>query len=378
MSRSRKWIQALLERLFRRDDRPAARTPAGRKPPADGAGSSRNPPHQRHAAEGSAGQAAGGDAMEEFSALAPPTEAAPDARELREQVDRLAPLVRAHFHDHQPGPASFPPIAARIVEVIENPGVDFNQVVRLVTQDPAIAAEVLKVANSPLYRRDLDVANVRQAVTHIGLREVAGIAVTIAGRSLYNLETRAELQEFAPHFASLFHRAMTCAFGSGWLAMQAGLSVSDSAFCAGMFHGIGKPIALRSLAALRISGQVTFVVSPRAIDLLLDEVHVEMGARMHEVWSLPRRLALVCAHQRDVALAPEADLPELHIVRIVQALNTLRAGVDVHPELLELARQSLAAMRVNRFQLRALNSEIRECAQRVTTLFGVADEPPAR
>lgn len=378
MRKSKSVIRALLERLFQRGEAP----PAG--PRGTRAKVGTPPPREQRAEPAGGNPAAIGDSdpppweflFDECGSdwpRAPAEQASPDAEE---QVAVLLPLLREHFEAHQPGPASFPPIAARIVEVIEKPDVDFNHVVRLVNQDPAITAEVLKVANSPLYRRDLEVANVRQAVTHIGLRDVASIAVSVAGRSLYNMETRAELEEFGPYFGGLFHGAMTAAFSAGWLTVQSDFGGTDSAFCAGMFHAIGKPIALRSLAALRISGQVQFAISPSAIDRALDEVSVEVGVRMHQVWSLPKRLALVCAHQHDDVVPPEADVLELHIVRVVAALNALRAGNYVRPGLVDHARQSLAALRIDRFQLRALNAEIRELAQRVTDLFGVVDLPP--
>ena len=47
---------------------------------------------------------------------------------------------------------TFPPVAMRILEVFSNDEVAITELAEAIKNDPALTANILKVANSPVYR----------------------------------------------------------------------------------------------------------------------------------------------------------------------------------------------------------------------------------
>ena len=289
----------------------------------------------------------------------------------RDQIAALARMVRDYFHQHRPAPSSFPALATRVIDMVEQPNVDMNKLVNVIGQDSAISAKVLNVANSAANRRTAEVEDLRACVTLLGLREVANIAVGVAGRSLFDMEARAEFELFAKHWNRLYHQSMTAAFTSGWLALDRNIR-SDQAFLGGMFHDIGKSIALRSISALVMGGKIG-----RCADVVLDGVleatHVELGVEMHATWKLPQHSKLICQHHHDAAAEAKDEFMDLHLVRVASGLNLLRWGFS--EPLAAQVRQSMAVLKLDQRKVRTVGTQISEFSDRVATMFKIPVDP---
>ncbi len=285
-----------------------------------------------------------------------------------EALEALAAQVLAHASANPPDPDAAPSLASRILERASDPEVDVPQLTRLVSQDPAVAAEVLNVANSAAMRGREEAKNVRDAITRIGLREAAQIAAALAVRTLFDGELRASPASLRSRLASQFKEAMVVAMGSAALAMQLGRGRSDYAFLGGMFHDVGGPLALRALGALLQDGKVPAEPAEVVIDRLLDRVHLPIGLAAHQAWKLPSYLIDLCAHHHDTVVPPTPDNDNLLIVRVVSGLRRLRRGPAVPPSLPVEIEQSLKVLGVDAFRLRALDTQLNEFAER----FGVS------
>ena len=125
------------------------------------------------------------------------------------------------------------------------------------------------------------------------------IAAAVASRSLFDVALKVEFELFGARWHSMFLRTMTTAFGASQFAFDQQIGRADHAFLSGMFHDIGKTLALRSLAALIFSGQVATPLPDRVVDEVLERVHVEIGCDLHEYWGLPGYLTTICRHHHD-------------------------------------------------------------------------------
>jgi HD-like signal output (HDOD) protein len=279
----------------------------------------------------------------------------------------LGEQVLAHYRTHRPDPASFPALAVRIVDLLERPEVRVDELARWVGMDPAVAGQVLKVANSVIYRRGQDVEELSAAIVRLGLREVGQIAVGVAGRSLFDLEVRAQIETFRERLTGQFLDAMTVAYGASWLAGQLRLGRPERVFLAGMLHDIGFPVALQSLARLIMAGEIRDPLEPLQIDAVLADVHLEVGSDVSAAWCLPPYLLAVCAHHHDPHLPADADHAELHLVRVVSGLQRLRR-TGLARGLVE-TRDSLQTLGLDRPATEGLLRQLEAAQQRVSTLF---------
>ena len=297
------------------------------------------------------------------------------AAEAQAQAAELVRLVREHAARHQPAPTSFPALAMRVMDRTQDRRAGVDQIVSLVAQDAAVSSSVLRATNSSLYRRSGPaVINVKTAVAQIGLDEVRRIAAAVAARSLYDLELVSEFQLFAGRWSDLFHRSMTVAFSAGWLAAQNASGAPERAFLGGMFHDIGKTLALRSLSALVMGGQVAAAPSDAAVSALLEEVHVDIGVAMHLAWSLPDDLTAICRHHHAREF-PEGVPVDLHVVRICSALADLQLSATAAPDAADTVRDCIRRLDLSFKQYRLLTARITAFSEQVASMFGLDSAP---
>jgi HD-like signal output (HDOD) protein len=289
-------------------------------------------------------------------------------------LDRLASLVRAHFDEHQPAPASFPAVASQVVDLVEHPNVDVARLAHLIEREPALCMAVLAVANSAANRRTSTVQNIRTAINLLGLKRVANIAVGVACRSLFDVEERVEYELFPHWWNRLFHAAMTDAFAASFVALQHQRSSSDGIFLAGMLHDLGKSLGLRALASLLISGAVSGVPDDNSVETLLSRNRAAIGAIALAKFNMSESLVALCARQDDENLPEAAEWSDAHIVRLVSAFNELRT-TTVNTE--QPIRRLLAAartMHLDAADLLAVAQQVSEQASHVSLLFSTTDE----
>ena len=285
-----------------------------------------------------------------------------------EKAAEIAQLVLEHFRDKRPEMASFPSLATQVIDVAEHPDADLTRLSRLIDQDPAISMKVLQTANSAMYRREREVTSVRLAITQLGLSLVANVAVGVACRSLFDVETRLEHDLFPTRWTEQFQHSMTTAFAASNCSLQRRAGTPEQAFLGGMFHDIGKSLALRSLASLMLAGKIG-PISEERIDRVLEKVHVEVGSLALQQWELPSFLYSTCLHHHDDKVPVGSEYTDLHTIRIVSGLNVLRIRTNFDEGLVREVRRSAMALGMTEQQLRALNTQVREYAEQVAEMF---------
>jgi HD-like signal output (HDOD) protein len=294
----------------------------------------------------------------------------PLSQEELDQVEALVPRVMEHFARNHPDPTSFPALAVRIIDLLNEPDVDMARLLKAISPDPAISINVLRVANSALYNRGTDVTEMRMAVMRIGLRGVGEIAAGVAGRSLFDVGLRVEYEIFGDRWSNLFLDTMAVAFGASQFAFEQNVGRADRAFLAGMFHDMGKSLALRSLAALVIAGDVASPLPGPVVDEVLERAHVDIGCAVHEIWGLPAHLQDICRRHHDAVVPDGPDDMEIHILRMVSGVHRLVKD-PADPGHLAETRQSIGAMRLVRRGVSLLHREMEQHVEKVKILFPV-------
>ena len=297
-----------------------------------------------------------------------PAQPAPLAPEHAELVESLVPKVVEHFSSHKPDLIAFPAIAFQVIDLMHDPDLEMNRLLRVITPDPAIVSRILNVANSVLYSRGAEVQDLRAAAQRIGMRGVTEIAVGVAGRSLFDASVRAEYLMFGDRLRSLFLDAMAIAFGSSQFAFEQHVGRADRAFQAGMFHDIGKTLALQSLATLDSSGATPGLLPAPVVDAVLERVHVEAGCALIRAWHLPAHLAEHCQHHHDKEVPDTLEHTDLHTLRLASGLYRLVLD-PASADRLDETRQSLRALGLSRRATQRFHADLLEQAQRVAVMF---------
>jgi HD-like signal output (HDOD) protein len=305
-----------------------------------------------------------------WTALAP-TQPRPAVPSLSDnELDFAAWQVLEHLRRYPASPESFPRNASQLLRLLQEPDPDFNRVVQLAGQDHAVAGRLLQLANAAAHGTG-EVQSVRGAVLRLGIEEVVHVALGIAGRPLFQGDSKSVGLAFVKCWESQFHVSMTAAFTAGSIAIAARAGQPDCAFLAGMFHDIGKSIALRSVAALHASGELTGNLAGHGVEEVLQRVHVEVGIAVTEAWGLPLYLRDATRRHHDEHVDSK-DTPELHIVRLADGMQAARDG-SLDEAKRSAVKTSAIALGLGTARLRALATEHLEHAIRVSKIFGVAD-----
>lgn len=173
---------------------------------------------------------------------------------------------------------AFPLVATRLVDALENPNAHMESVCEIIVQDPALTADVIRMANSIVYGGVTRVEDVRSAVMRLGLEETANVAMTVACRSLFAMEDRAEIDTFGELWSSIWSSSLVGAYGARILSSELGLGHPEQIFQAAMFRDIGCLLLLKVITKGLVSGSLRDRPSEAEIHRVFDSLHERAGA----------------------------------------------------------------------------------------------------
>lgn len=187
---------------------------------------------------------------------------------------------------------------------------DLGLIDRIASSDVAMAATLLRTANSPLFRPvGLPCTTVGQAMNRIGLRESVAVMTGFLARHAIPVNS--------PHLARFWQRSTKRAIAMATIAQHLpGLS-PDIAHSFGLFLHVGMPVLLQSVRGYG----ATMVEAGARIDrpyIATENAnhktdHAVVGALVVRVWHLAPQLMTAIRLHHDYQALGHADIePEIH------------------------------------------------------------------
>jgi HD-like signal output (HDOD) protein len=343
-----------LRGLFGRRSAPRVSVPPPMATPSPGTagGVARLRAHRRTAAAALAGGTGAGqpivDALSEM--LEGPLVEAPDADAVAALEARILDGVAAGGFGIPP----FPSAAARVLELVQRPQLDLNELVRILHWEPAVVAEILVVANSAFHKRDAAVDDLRTAILSLGVQHVGAIATGVSARSLFEIDSRAEFDLFPDLWMGAYRETLVVAFAASWLAQGQRVPRYDRVFLRAVLTGTGRTIALRALAAQLLDGRLPEMPPAPVIAAAIDRVHERVAAVAIAGWALPPTITQ--------SLDP-SNQAERDIVALVSSLFELRRSP--RQAIADRTRELARAVGLDDGWLRVTVRECQETYQRV-------------
>lgn len=256
----------------------------------------------------------------------------------------------------------FPGSATRVLELVAKPDLDLNELVRALHWEPPVVAEIVRVASSVAVRRD-GFDDLRGALLALGMSEVGSIAAAVSARSLFEVQSKAELSLFPERWLEVHRDALVVAFTASWLAQARNLPRYDRVFLRGVIAGTAPMLALRAIAVQLLDGRMT-MPPPEELGAALDAARGQAFALAITRWALPPAVASVI----DPAGRTEHAIVELitHLVELRRYPHRLATA--------ETVRAHAAALGLDTKWLHVLIGECDNAAARVTAILA---PPPA-
>lgn len=213
----------------------------------------------------------------------------------------------------------FPDTALKIQECIRDPDADNKKLASIIVKEPALAARLMRMANSAMLRRGpIEVTDIPTAISRVGLDMVQNVAVSFAARDTFKLPPGSiglkdieQLRRSSTRVAAL---AYTLA-KNGQSALK-----PEEAMLAGLLHSVGKFYIFT-----RANDYPALFTDRTVLDGLVTQWHTGVARAIVESWNFPESLQIAVdeqeVHQRDLKQPP--DLSDLLFLANVLA----RAGV---------------------------------------------------
>jgi two-component system cell cycle response regulator len=215
---------------------------------------------------------------------------------------------------------TLPAVALEVLRLCRAEETTLDDLARAISADPALAARLMRFANSSLYGCGEEVRTLQRATMVLGMKTVQLMSLSF---SLVAAVPRAGTCG-AFDYARYWRRSLIRAVSARTLAGSIALPAQDEAFLAGLLAEIGQVVLARCLA---VEYQPVLLEAERAehgwpsVALerrMLGFDHLDVGSALLGTWQLPSVLQLALAH----AAEPDAMLAE-HPAEVVQLVRVL-------------------------------------------------------
>lgn len=261
-----------------------------------------------------------------------------------------------------------PALLVQLIELFQQPDRDVDEVVKLMSQDPALTADVLRKCSSSFFGDNEPVTNVNEAVFRLGFYEVYRMTVALFGLQAM---TTAKFAKSIEVEALWRHSALT-AMAAGVLAREA-QEPEGAVFTAGLLHDVGKIVFASAegprYAALLAQHGHGGTSLYEAEKLAFGFSHGEIGARLLARWGVPAEVSIPVLGHHNL----EWSMPYARLAAIVSLANliahcledTLPGTKCVIPE----AAPALKLLELGEDELPGLVEQTRRDAKRLHSLL---------
>ncbi len=241
-----------------------------------------------------------------------------DTREILESVKNVPAL--------SPG-------ASQLLSVIGGGDYKVADIVRVIENDSALTANVLKVINSAAIGLRREVNTVHEAVAYLGDTKIIGIALASSSGDTFNKE----LPGYHGSRGDLGRHCLWVAIAARELARNTDGKVDPGiAFTAGLLHDIGKAVISDFMVELvpEILDRVGNVEESDHLEAersMMGTDHCEIGGALAGRWQMPMTLIEGILHHHRPAGAPEEVRAMAYVIHLADTLAMMQGfdtGVD--------------------------------------------------
>jgi HD-like signal output (HDOD) protein len=200
-----------------------------------------------------------------------------------------------------------------------------SEIVRVAGSDVAMAAAIIKVANSPLYARSRTASTVADAVALLGVAHSVSVLTGFLVRRSFPAKSA-----LIEHF---WESSLRRATAMGYIARQLFDIDPELAHTCGLFCHIALPVLIKGLRGYEATLQKAMAETQQAFTDVENAAHktdhAVVGAIVAKTWLLPEEIALAVRLHHDFTVLEDQSLP-LIVRQLVAMLLITENMVAAH------------------------------------------------
>jgi putative nucleotidyltransferase with HDIG domain len=233
---------------------------------------------------------------------------------------------------------SVPQLYIDLMSLVNKQESSIEAIGRVISQDMAMTAMVLRMVNSAAFRLNRRVVNATEAASHLGVAKVRVLALSLGIFSQFR-----ELSTGKLYIETVWDHSLKVATTARAIAKSEGLSKeqTDEAFAAGLLHDIGKLVLADNFSVL-FQTVLKKVKRDRQRQFEAEEFcwganHADVGGKILLNWQLPLPIAMAVYLHHHPDRAEKQVFGPLTAVHAANAIeHDLQDGPGAPENLLDL------------------------------------------
>ncbi len=221
-----------------------------------------------------------------------------------------------------------PQVAQKARKVTADEKSSFKDLAAVIETDQAIAARVLKLANSSFYGQAGKVTALKQASVVLGMKTLNELLSLACAGSLLG----PQLKGYGLESGDLWMHSLATAGCAKMLAEKKNPALIDDAFSAGLIHDCGKLILDKYI--LERLGQLGSDIDKGTPFLKIERNmlgfdHAQIAAEVCEKWQIPKNITNAILYHHNPAAARSNELVNIvHAADAIALMSGIGAGID--------------------------------------------------
>lgn len=219
---------------------------------------------------------------------------------------------------------AMPAVADKVMRLVADPNTTTEQFQKVISVDQALAARILKIANSVFYASVRKINTISDAIVMIGFNTLRSIVLTASSRDIY--------KRFGLTEKMLWEHSMGAAISAGIIAKELRIVNHEEAYLGGLLHDVGK-VVLNNSEPQKFSKVMERVYNEHiSFRMAEQEVfgfsHVDVGAMVIRKWKLSETLEMAIRNQYNPTwLSSDPNLMKLAAVVNLANQFCLKLGI---------------------------------------------------
>ncbi|WP_161866599.1 MULTISPECIES: HDOD domain-containing protein [Pseudomonas] len=201
---------------------------------------------------------------------------------------------------------TLPEVALQVREAAEDPNVGIPQISKVIGNDAALTARIIKVVNSPLLRSSKEITDLQMAVSRLGINYTCNLATGLAMEQMF----QATSDVVDRKMREVWNKSTEIAGICHVLCRHYTRLMPDQATLAGLVHQIG---VLPILTYAEEHNEL--LADSISLNHVIEQIHPIIGDKILRTWEFPEPIAIVPSQylnfSRDSAKADYVDIVQV-------------------------------------------------------------------
>lgn len=212
-------------------------------------------------------------------------------------LDRLKQVLSSSTELADMIPALPKPVL-ELIDALQNDSTDFEYMAQLIGQDVKLSIEIIRLANSPLFRHaEQKIDSIEQAIQSLGFNNIAMVATEVALKGVLKIDSL-----YFKWFGELvWDHARQCAAACRYLSDK---SSALNAHLAGVVYDTGKIIIYKCLVSIVKELQTDELPQSDWFKLSMTQHAKGLSVLAAKEWQLPEEVVLALEEQESIPRSP--------------------------------------------------------------------------